>query len=162
MPGFHISHTICEVWNEQENRWMLVDPSMDMVDFSRDKFDLSSDLWLKMQNGEIDPKLYGVPGRYTGLVSIVGKVCTDLASVLGTEYPINRYAPLLDHFFNNKPLTAEQIAMLDTVSELMKSLDADNLSKLREIYNTNPDIQITKAFQTGSKGSENRGEVKND
>ena len=26
ITGFHISHTICEVWNENEMRWMLVDP----------------------------------------------------------------------------------------------------------------------------------------
>lgn len=91
IPEFHISHTICEVWNEDDKRWMLVDPSMDMVDFNREKFDISNDLWLKMQKGEIDLKLYGIPRRYTGLVSIVGKVCTDLASILGTEYPINKF-----------------------------------------------------------------------
>ena len=27
IPGFHTSHVICEVWNENEKRWMLVDPS---------------------------------------------------------------------------------------------------------------------------------------
>lgn len=95
IPNFHASHAICEVWNEQKMRWMLVDPSMDMVDFSPEKFDFSNELWLKMQDGEIDPDMYGVPRRYTGLISIAGKVCPDLASLLGTEYPINHYAPIL-------------------------------------------------------------------
>ncbi len=146
ITGFHISHTICEVWNENEMRWMLVDPSTDKVDFSREQFDLSNELWLKMQNGEIDPKLYGIPGRYTGLVSIVGKICTDLLSILGTEYPINQYAPILDDIFQNNQLSSKQIETLDKISELMKSIDTESLSKLQEIYNNNPEIQITKSF----------------
>ena len=147
MPGFHISHTICEVWNENEMRWMLVDPSMDMVDFSREKFDFSNELWLKLQNEEIDPNLYGIPRRYTGLVSIVGKVCTDLASILGTEYPIDQYSPILDDIFQNNQLISKQIETLNKISELMKSIDADNISKLQDIYNNTPEIQITKSFE---------------
>lgn len=29
----------------------------------------------------------------------------------------------------------------------MKSIDADNLSKLQEIYNSTPEIQLTKSFE---------------
>lgn len=142
-PGFHMSHTICEVWNESDQRWMLVDPSTAMVDFDRDQFDFSNELWLKMQNGEIDLNKYGFPGRYSGLVSIVGKVSPDLASILGTEYPISRYAPVLDYAFENDDrLRADHIETLNKISELMKSLNADNLSELQEIYDNTPDIQL--------------------
>jgi hypothetical protein len=147
-PGFHLSHTICEVWNKNESRWMLVDPSMVKIDFSREQFDFSHELWLKLQKEEIDPDQYGFPGRYSGFVSIVGKVCPDLASILGTEYPVHHYAPILDYAFeNNDQLTAEHIETLNRISELMKSIDADNLSKLQEIYNNTPEIQITKTFE---------------
>jgi len=145
--GFHVSHTVCEVWNNKEARWMLVDPSMDMVDFNRELFDFSNELWLKLQKGEINPDLYGIPHRYTGLVSIVGKVCTDLASVLGTEYPIDRYAPVLDQIFQNDPLTREQVEVLNIISEEMMSIDEESLGKLKIIYESNPDFQITKTFQ---------------
>jgi hypothetical protein len=148
-PGFHLSHTICEVWNEHENRWMLVDPSMVKIDFSREEFDFSHELWLKLQNKEIDPGPYGFPGRYSGFVSIVGKVCPDLAAILGTEYPVHHYAPILDYAFeNNDQLTDEYIETLNRISELMKSIDAENLSKLQEIYNNTPQIQITKQFSS--------------
>lgn len=150
-PGFHISHTICEVWNENEKRWMLVDPSTDKIDFSRDQFDISNELWLKMQNNDIDPKLYGIPGRYAGMVSIVAKVCTDLASLLGNEYPIDQYAPILDDIFQNNQLSQKQIETLDKISELMKSIDAGSFSELQEIYNNTPEFQITKSFQADSK-----------
>jgi len=147
-PGFNTSHTICEVWNENDKRWMLVDPSTNMIDFSREKFEFSNELWLKMQNKKIDPTLYGVPGRYTGLVSILGKISPDLASILGTEYPVNQYAPILEYAFEkDKQLSSEHIEILNRISELMKSIDADNLSKLQEIYNNTSVIQITKTFE---------------
>ena len=155
-PGFHLSHTICEVWNKSDQRWMLVDPSTVMIDFSRDKFDFINDLWLKMQNGEIDLNQYGFPGRYSGLVSIVGKVPPDLASILGAEYPVYRYAPILDYAFqNNDQLTSEHIKTLNRICELMKSLDAENISKLQEIYDNNPQIQITKTFDLNKTKTEN-------
>ena len=37
----------------------------------------------------------------------------------------------------------------------MKSIDADNLKKLQEIYDNTPEIQITKSFQLDSKSSDN-------
>ena len=148
IPDFHTSHAICEVWNDNEKRWMLVDPSMDMVDFSRDKFDFSNDAWLQMQKGEIDPKLYGIPGRYSGMGSILAKLCGDLASILGTEYTITQYAPIFDYVFEERgPLPDEDIETLNRISELMKSLDAESLSELQEIYNSTPQIQITKSFE---------------
>jgi formylglycine-generating enzyme required for sulfatase activity len=155
IPDFHTSHTICEVWNEKDKRWMLVDPDMGKVDFSRNEFDFSNDAWLKMQKKEIDPNLFGIPGQYPGVISIIAKVCTDLAFILGNEYSIYQYAPILDYAFqNNNQLTSKHIETLNRISELMKSLDADNLSKLQDIYNNTPEIQITKTFEPDLKKSE--------
>jgi formylglycine-generating enzyme required for sulfatase activity len=162
IPDFHTNHAICEVWNENDKRWMLVDPSTGMIDFSRDKFDFGNDAWLKMQKKEIDSNLFGMPGQHPGVLSIIAIVCTDLAFVLGTEYTIYQYAPILDYAFqNNNQLPAEQIEILNRISELMKSLDADNLSKLQDIYNNTPEIQITKTFKFDTKTSENNTEAKN-
>lgn len=147
IPGFHTSHVICEVWNGKESRWMPVDPTTGMVDFSREKFDYSNDVWLKMRNKEIDPNLYGIPGTYAGLGSIVAKLCSDLASILGTEHTAYQYSPIIEQAINNKgqmTLAAEQIETLSQISELMKSIDADSISKLRQIYSHTPEIQITK------------------
>ena len=101
IPDFHTSHTICEVWNEDDKRWMLVDPSTGRIDFNRELFDFSNELWLKLQKKEVDPDHYGLPGRYPGYISIVGKICPDLASILGTEHPINQYAPILEYAMNS-------------------------------------------------------------
>jgi sulfatase modifying factor 1 len=74
-------------------------------------------------------------------------VCLDLASVLGNEYTIYQYAPIVDYAFdNNKKLPEDQIEILNRISTLMKSFSAENLSKLQEIYDNTPQIQITKTF----------------
>ena len=148
IPGFHGNHVICEVWNEKDKRWMLVDPGLNMIDFSREKFDFSNETWLKFQKKEIDPNLFGLPGIDSGMVSIISKVCSDLASILGTEYTIYQYPPILDYALkNNNQLSAEQIGILNKISELMKSLDADNLTKLQDIYNNTSEIHVTKTFK---------------
>jgi len=156
IPDFHTNHAICEVWNENDKRWMLVDPSTGMIDFSRDKFDFGNDAWLKMQKKEIDPNLFGMPGQHTGVLSIIAVVCTDLSFILDTEYTIYQYASILDYAFkNNNQLTTEQIKILNRISELMKSPDAKNLSKLQDTYNNTPQLQITKTFEPDLKKSEN-------
>jgi hypothetical protein len=161
IADFHTGHIICEVWNEDEKRWMLVDPTTAMVDFSREKFDFSNDAWLQLQNQEIDPSLYGVPPKHTGLASILGNLCSDLASVLGIEYPVNHYAPIVGTVHEeDKELTTEQVETLNKISELMKSVDAENLAILQEIYINTPEIQITKTFEFQSRNSQNSGETK--
>ncbi len=148
IPEFHGSHTLCEVWNENDKRWMLVDPSTDKVDFSEEEFDFSNEAWLQMQKGEIDPNLYGIPGIYTGEGSIVGKISNDLAMVLGIEYTIYQYAPILDYAMDKeKHLSVEQIETLNAICELMKTIDVENFTKLQKIYNNTPEIQVTKTTE---------------
>jgi hypothetical protein len=152
IPDFHTSHTICEVWNASEKRWMLVDPSTDRVDFNSELFDFSNEAWIQLQNGEIDYQNYGVPRRYSGYASIIGKVHTDLASILGTEYPINQFAPMLQYAMeHNDTLTETQIETLNSICKLMDTLDAKNIKKLQKIYSETPEIQITQTFQPHSK-----------
>ncbi len=162
IPGFHANHVICEVWNEKDNRWMLVDPSADRIDFSREEFDFSNDVWLKMQKKEINPKLYGIPGQneYNGSPLMTTVVCYDLASILGTEYPAGQYSPILDYVFQNNQFTPKQVEILNRISELMKSIDVANISKLQEIYNNTPQIQFTKKYEPVIINIENNTEAK--
>ena len=160
IPGFHSYHVICEVWNKNDNRWMLVDPSADKIDFSKEEFEFSNDVWLKMHNNEIDPKLYGIPGEFTGLMPITLVLCSDNASILGTEYTIYKYPSIIDYAFqNNNQFAPKQIEMLNGISEVMKTLVPENLTKLQKIYNNTPEIQITKTFELHELSSENNAKV---
>jgi hypothetical protein len=67
----------------------------------------------------------------------------------------------LDYAFQNKnQLTSRHIETLNRISELMKSIDANNLSKLQEIYDNTPEIQITKSFESHAAQAENNKETK--
>jgi sulfatase modifying factor 1 len=158
-PGFHLSHTPCEVWNEKDRRWMLVDPSTGMIDFNREQFEFSHELWFKMRQGEVDLEKYGFPGRYTGLISIVGKISPDLSAILGTEYPIFLYAPMLDAVREHNALSQEHIDVLNRVCKLMQSIDAENLAKLQKIYENTPEIQITKTFENYAAKTERNAQT---
>jgi len=162
IPDFHANHVICEVWNEKDNRWMLVDPSANRIDFDREEFDFSNDVWLKMQHKEINPEVYGMPGRYkyNGSPLMTTVVCYDLASILGTEYPVGQHSPILDYVFQNNEFTTKQVEILNRISELMKSIDADNISKLQKIYNSTPQIQFTKRFEPVIIDTENNTSAK--
>ncbi len=155
IPGFHPYHVICEVWNKNDNRWMLIDPSADKIDFSREEFEFSNDVWLKMHNNKIDPELYGIPGEFTGLMPIILVLCSDQASILGNEYTIGQYPPILDYAIENKQIPSKHIETLSKIGELMKAIDAESISELKEIFDTNPQIQFTKSFEPEAKIIEN-------
>jgi sulfatase modifying factor 1 len=155
VPGFHSSHVICEVWSENERRWMLVDPTTGMVDFSRKEFDFSNEVWLKVQRKETDPKLYGLAGVEPNPSMIAQMLCHDMASMLGTENRYDRYSPISDAFENGSQPSTEQIGTLNRISELMASLDTGNISRLKEIYAGNPQLQITKSFDFVLVNTEN-------
>jgi formylglycine-generating enzyme required for sulfatase activity len=157
-PGFHTSHVICEVWSNYDNRWMLVDPSKNMVDFSRDKFDFSNEVYQKVQNNEIDTGLYGLAGFHTGTGMIATALCFDMAAILGFEYPVGQYSPLLNSAFQNK-LSTKQIELLNRISELMKSLDAKNISKLQKLYFNEPQLQFTNSKKTIDISTENENTI---
>jgi len=103
-----------------------------------------------------------MPGEneYNGSPLITTVVCYDLASILGTEYPIGQYSPILDYVFQNNQLTPKQIEILNRISELMKSNDADNISKLQKIYNNTSQIQFTKRFDPVIINTENNTRTK--
>jgi formylglycine-generating enzyme required for sulfatase activity len=161
IPGFHPYHVICEVWNKKDNRWMLVDPSADKIDFSRAEFEFANDVWLKMHNNEIDPELFGIPGEFTGLMPIILVLCSDQASILGNEYTIGQYPPILDYVIENNQIPSKHIKTLKKISELMKAIDAESISELREIYDNTPQIQFTKSFDPGTKIIENNTLITN-
>lgn len=155
-PGLHVSHAICEVWNKKEERWMLVDPGLDMIDFKREQFDFSNEVWLKMQKGDINPDLYMAPPNIAGMISIAGKISPDLSSLLGTEFIITQYAPIMDACLeSNNQFSAEQIEILNRICKLMSTLDAKNLSELQEIYKNTPQVQLSKAFKFDARALEN-------
>jgi formylglycine-generating enzyme required for sulfatase activity len=83
-----------------------------------------------------------------------------LASILGTEYPVGQHSPILDYVFQNNQVDTKQAEILDRISELMRSIDVDNISKLQKIYDNTPQIQFTKKFEPVIINTENDTKAK--
>lgn len=141
-PKYHIYHVICEVWNNSEKRWMLVDPDRQMIDFPSQQFEFASDVWIKNQQGKLDPNTYGVP-NWWGSHPILDVLCHDLASVLGNEHIYLTRPPIsADTTMNVKNMPADQIDVMNKISVLMADVDA-NFNELQLFYNNNKQLQFS-------------------
>jgi hypothetical protein len=130
----HICHVICEVWNAQGKRWMFVDPDRKMVDIPKNEFELSGDVWLQYQNGEIThPEKYGVAETW-GAYNILDMLCHDFASVLGQERLYWEHPPLSKNASSDiGKLEKEKKELLNQISLLLKNPD-DHLNEIKDIY----------------------------
>ncbi|WDV44342.1 transglutaminase-like domain-containing protein [Clostridiaceae bacterium M8S5] len=70
--GKYIDHWVIEYWNEQENRWVIVDAQLDdlqkksldikfnSLDISEDYFITGSKAWEMCRQGKANPELFGI------------------------------------------------------------------------------------------------------
>lgn len=145
-PGYLIYHVVCEVWNKNENRWILVDPDRQAIDLTPQQFEFAGDVWAKYQLGKLDPLKYGVP-NWWGSNTILDALCHDLASVLGNEHIyFDRPAISADTTKDAKNLNPAQLSLIDKVSKLMKNIDG-NFYELRTVYNKNKGLQFKSYFK---------------
>jgi hypothetical protein len=141
-PKYHIYHVICEVWNNSEKRWMLVDPDRQMIDFPSQQFEFAGDVWIKNQQGKLDPNTYGIP-NWWGSHPILDVLCHDLASVLGDEHIYLTRPPIsADTTMNVNNMPADQIDVINKISILIANVDT-NFNELQLLYNSNKQLQFS-------------------
>src|SRR5262249_10024345 len=94
-PGRFEDHWVCEYWNPNEARWILVDAQLDSVqrkllnvdfdplDVPRDRFVIAGDAWQMCRGGRSDFDLFGlsfVP-QLRGAWFVAGNLIRDLAAL---------------------------------------------------------------------------------
>lgn len=142
-PGYHIYHVVCEVWNDQERRWMLVDPDRQMVDFSREQFEFAGDVWLQYKQDKLDPYTYGVP-EWWGAHPILSVLCHDLAAILGNEYVYWNQPPIChDPKMDLKSIPRDQVEILNKFAVLLQNPDY-KFQELQLIYDKYTYLQFIK------------------
>jgi formylglycine-generating enzyme len=157
-PNHHIYHVICEVWNNNEKRWMLVDPDRQKIDFPPQQFEFAGDVWMKNQQGKLDPNTYGVPDWW-GSHPILDVLCHDLASVLGNEHTYYDRPPIsADTTMNVKNMPADQIDAMNNISALMTNVNA-NFIELQKIYNDNKQLQFSNSTSAKSEYNKTAAEA---
>jgi hypothetical protein len=140
-PGRFINHVICEVWNDQDQRWMLVDPDRQMVDFSSGQFETSDDVWRRYRQGGLDSSLYGVPDWW-GAHPILDVLCHDIAAVLGNERTyLDRPPVSFDVGMDVDHIPSDREAVMNKAAELLKNPDA-NFKELQVLYDTHAFLQF--------------------
>jgi len=107
-------HWVCEYWNDNQERWVLVDANVDEVvkqnydievdtlDLPHDRFIVGGQAWQMCRAGKVDPNKFGVSSidDIKGLWFVRGSVVRDLAS-------LNKFESLcqVPNFLDSRPLS---------------------------------------------------------
>ncbi|MFE0017133.1 transglutaminase-like domain-containing protein [Mesorhizobium sp. NPDC059054] len=133
-PGKYEDHWVCEYWQADEHRWVLLDSQIDAVftrnlsirldplDVPRDQFLTSPDAWRSCRNGDLDSGLFGIEfSQMRGLWFVAGSLVRDLATLNGCEilpWDVWGAQPAVD-----TRLSTGEIAFFDEVAALTADPD---------------------------------------
>lgn len=96
LPDHYEDHWVCEVWNADEARWILVDAQLDALmsdalqldfdplDVPRDRFIVGGKAWQLCRNGEADPDDFGIFDMH-GLWFVRGDLIRDFLAFSKVE-----------------------------------------------------------------------------
>jgi len=165
-PGKFEDHWVGEYWNATERRWILVDAQLDAVqrktfkvdfdprDVPRDRFIIAGDAWQQCRSGRADPGAFGLsPINLSGLWFIAGNILRDLAALNRMELlPWDVWGMMPR---NDADLTAEKLALLDTLAALTTAGD-EAFPELRRLYESDERLKVpTTVFNALRNAPEN-------
>jgi len=146
-------HWVCEYWNGEEKRWILVDaqidglqrkqfkPDFDTLDVPRDRFIIAGDAWQMCRSGRADPDNFGlsmIPGL-RGMWFIAGNVVRDLASLNGMAMLPWDVWGLME--MKDAALSETKRELLDRVAALTLGGD-EAFAQIREIYESDERLRV--------------------
>jgi hypothetical protein len=143
--GYFEDHSICEYWNEEEKRWVIVDPQFDRIwiknlgiqhnvlDVPNDKFFKPAESWLLCRKGKLDPYQFGIfQPEMRGLWFIAGNLVKDVASLQKQEllqWDSWSGMPRPNNSMTNK----KTLKFFDELAELMAQPD-NNIEEVKKYY----------------------------
>lgn len=138
--GVRFGHVICEVWKEDEQRWMLVDPDRHYVDLSPRRFDFAHEAWFNLKNNRIDKQVY-VSSIDDGLKGVVNLVALDAAHVIHEERMHWIYPEVaMKEIKTFDDLDRTEWKALDSAAVLMQDPDL-NFVLIDSLYRRQPGFQ---------------------
>lgn len=159
-PGFYSDHWVCEYWNKNKKKWILVDPeigeeerelckiNLDHTNLPPDQFLKAGKAWQMCRSGKANPKLFGVyhSGIYKnikGLWFIRGSVLHDLISLNKVELLPWDYTKFSDKQFKSiSELLSKEIQLIDKIASLTIAGN-DAFPEIRSLYENNPYLQVS-------------------
>ncbi len=137
MPGHFEDHWVCEYWNDEQGRWVLVDAQLDALqqevldirfdplDVPRDQFIVGGQAWQMCRRGTADPKQFGIM-EMNGWWFIWGDLARDFLAlnkieILPWDYEIPAFTHPLEDPFPDDP---QEIAFYDRIAALTQAGNA--------------------------------------
>ncbi|MCI4352570.1 MAG: transglutaminase domain-containing protein [Thermoplasmata archaeon] len=149
--GFHVDHTIAEVWDRGAGRWHLVDPEQSErlveynrlpfvpIDVPRDRFLVGGRAWQLCRESQADPRSFGVESRGSlrGLWFVRSRLILDFCS-------LNRQELLLWDAWRPMDPTADPIpaalARYDRIADLTQRGN-EALGRIHRIFESTPSLR---------------------
>jgi hypothetical protein len=141
-PGKYEDHWVCEYWNGDEERWVMVDAQLDALqrqvlgipfdpcDVPRDQFLAGGKAWHMCRAGEADPDHFGIFDLH-GMWFIRGDLVRDLLALNKIEVlPWDGWGLIAKE---ERDLSADDMALLDRIAELTQ-VDEPSFDEVRAIY----------------------------
>jgi len=151
-PGYYEDHWLCEVWNAEDERWVLVDPQFDAVwqkqlniehdvfDVPRDRFLIAADAWGQARSGKVDPAKFGIiQGNQRGLWFIATDLIHDLAALNKFEVlPWDVWGAMPKP---NESIQGEALDLFEHVAALTRVPDG-SFGDLRQFYDSDERVRV--------------------
>jgi len=151
-PGKYEDHWVCEYWNADQGRWVLVDAQLDELqvktlgvtfdpcDVPRDQFLVGGQAWQLCRTGQINPDDCGIFDLH-GLWFVRGDMIRDLAALNNMELlPWDSWG-IIDEFDDQKP-SDEAMALLDHIAALTTPGSNEVFPEIRGLYESDTRLKV--------------------
>jgi hypothetical protein len=142
LPDHYEDHWVCEYWNAEQGRWMMVDSQLDALqrdaleiqfdplDVPHDQFLVGGKAWQMCRNGQADPDKFGIFDMH-GMWFIRGNLVRDFLSLNKVEIlPWDGWGDLITP---DEELPPEETAYFDRLAALTLAGD-EAFPEIRTCY----------------------------
>ena len=150
MPNHYEDHWVCEYWNAQQHRWVLVDAQLDPLqcsklsipfdplDVPRDQFIVGGKAWQLCRTGQADAATFGIFDMQ-GLWFVRGDFVRDVAALNKIELlPWDSWGIIEAR---DEDLSAGDLAFLDQLAEQTCG-DVPELEQVRACYERDARLRV--------------------
>ncbi len=147
IPNHYEDHWVFEYWNQDQQRWVMVDAQLDAVqqealklpfdplDMPKGQFVTGGAAWQMARRGEADPDSFGI-FEWKGMDFIKGNLLRDLLA-------LNKFEtlPWDDWGILQRPYEQHTPAELDLLDRAAALTLTEDLDAIRALVQTTPDFQ---------------------
>jgi len=149
LPDHYEDHWVAEYWNTDQQRWILVDAQLDMLqckvlmipfnplDVPRDQFIVGGRAWQTCRSGQSNPDSFGIFNMH-GVGFVRGNFIRDVASLNKVEMLLWDCWGIIEKTEENDP---EDLNFLDTLAELT-SADVPDFKTVCNLYHSDARLRI--------------------